>query len=466
MTIDDIRTLISPDEHRELELKKSTGELKDGMHTACAFLNSKGGWLIFGVTPTSLHIVGQQVTDNTQREIAQAISGLEPAVDVEIEYVDVPNTQGYKLIAIHWDEWVWGKAPYTYHGVPYYRQESVTKQMPREMFEERLKAAKPHLFSWEKQIAEGYTIADLDEERIRAAVRLGVDSGRISPSALGASLQTILENLHLTKNGQLTNAAMMLFAKDTSDYPQLLVRLARFKGIDKLEFLDNKRTHGNFFDLLDASMEFAYRHLNISGKIVGLHREDKLEIPIPALREALVNALCHRAYDLPSQSVGLAIYDDRVEMENPGRFPDGLTVDNIKETHKSLPHNPLIAEVLYKTSWLESWGTGVQRMCAVCQEEHVPEPYFEVSHGFVTVVFKKLSSATNICRAEAKDQLTERQSNILSVIKKNSSLSADQIAEELHVSTRTVSSEIAILRSRGYLTKATKATKSPWVVLM
>lgn len=59
MTIDDIRRLIAPDEHRELELKKTTGELKDGMHSACAFLNTEGGWLIFGITPKSLKVVGE-----------------------------------------------------------------------------------------------------------------------------------------------------------------------------------------------------------------------------------------------------------------------------------------------------------------------------------------------------------------------------------------------------------------------
>ncbi len=68
MTIEDIKALIAADESRTLELKKSTGELKDGMHAVCAFLNTDGGWLIFGVTPKSLKIIGQQVTDDTKRE--------------------------------------------------------------------------------------------------------------------------------------------------------------------------------------------------------------------------------------------------------------------------------------------------------------------------------------------------------------------------------------------------------------
>ena len=87
MTIDDIKTLIASDESRILELKKSTGELKDGMHSACAFLNTEGGWLIFGVAPKSLKIIGQEVSDNTQRELAQALAGLDPVVDVYVNYV-------------------------------------------------------------------------------------------------------------------------------------------------------------------------------------------------------------------------------------------------------------------------------------------------------------------------------------------------------------------------------------------
>jgi len=80
MTIEDIQRLIRKDEHRELEVKKTTGELKVGMHSACAFLNTDGGWLIFGIKPKSLNVLGEQVTDSTRREISEAISSLESVV--------------------------------------------------------------------------------------------------------------------------------------------------------------------------------------------------------------------------------------------------------------------------------------------------------------------------------------------------------------------------------------------------
>ena len=93
LTLDELKILIQSDEHRQLELKKTTGELKDGMHTACAFLNTEGGWLFFGIAPTSLKILGQQVTDNTQREIAQALSYMEPQVDVRVSISKFPIGQ-------------------------------------------------------------------------------------------------------------------------------------------------------------------------------------------------------------------------------------------------------------------------------------------------------------------------------------------------------------------------------------
>ncbi len=129
MTIDEIRALVVADESRTLELKKSTGELKDGMHSACAFLNTAGGWLIFGVAPKSLKIVGQEVTDKTQQEIAQALAGLEPTVHVHVEYVDVPEYPGHKVIAMHFDGWVWGERPHTFHGCPYYKVERDRKSV-------------------------------------------------------------------------------------------------------------------------------------------------------------------------------------------------------------------------------------------------------------------------------------------------------------------------------------------------
>ena len=387
MTIDDIKRLIANDENRHLELKKTTGELKDGMHTACAFLNGEGGWLIFGIAPTSLRILGQEVNDNTQKEIALALSGLEPAVNVSVQYVDVPDRQDCQVIAMYFEAFVWGHQPYTYHGCPYFKVESTTKMMPREMFEDRLRAHKPNFYSWERQVADDVSIADLDEKQIRGSLRLGVEKSRMPSSALTEPLEDVLGKLSLLNEGNPNNAAAVLFSTKTYQYTQLKLRMARFRGVDKMEFIDNQRVEGNFFQLLDAGMAFFLKHLNMSGKIVGFRREENLEVPAEALREALTNALCHRQFEKYNLTPSIAIYDDRIEIENPGAFPAQLNAETIKSPHSSFPYNPIIADVLYKTTFLESWGSGVKRIMDACRENHVVEPKWSINCGFVCVTF-------------------------------------------------------------------------------
>ena len=400
MTFDEIQKLIAKDEHRSLELKKTTGELQDGMHSACAFLNTDGGWLVFGVAPKSLKILGQQVTDNTQREIAQALAGLYPAVEVKPEYIDVPGRNGDQLIVMHFSGWKWGQMPYAYRGCPYYKNESTTQVMPQEMYEERLRAAKPEKFAWERQEAEGLALADLDEKRIRGAVRLGVERGRMPATAEAESVESLLSKWNLMREGKVLNGAVALFGKNLSGYTQMSLRLARFRGTDKNEFVDSGRADGNFFDLLDAGMAFLFKHLSQSGKIVGFQKEEHLEIPAEALREALTNALCHRQLEKYNLTPSIAVYDDRVEIENPGRLPFDLTPETIKSAHASYPYNPLIAEVLFKSSFLESWGSGVGRMVDACRAQGVPEPEYDVAGGFVRMIFRKRIATSGLIQEE------------------------------------------------------------------
>lgn len=101
MTIEDIRELIKTDETRALELKKTTGEIKDGMHSVCAMLNSFGGYVIFGIVPKTLKINGQCVTDNTRQEIAREIKKIEPYVNIPVEYVAVPERDGNQVVVVH-----------------------------------------------------------------------------------------------------------------------------------------------------------------------------------------------------------------------------------------------------------------------------------------------------------------------------------------------------------------------------
>ena len=436
MTYTELENLIKNDENRQLELKKSTGELKDAMHSACAFLNTDGGWLIFGVLPASLKIVGQQVTDNTRREISQALSLLEPQLDIKVIYIPIPTNPTNEVIAMHFDGWQIGKPPYTYHGCPYYRVESTTRVMPRSLYDERLKSARPNQFSWETQVADSVNISDLDNDLILGAIKLGINGGRLLESSLIEPIDKILAKLRLLENGKPNNAAVMLFGKNLYSYPQFKIRMARFKGTTKTAFIDNQQAEGNFFRLLDASMQFFFKHLSIGGDIKGIRRSEELEIPVVALREAIINALCHRQYEKYNLTIGISIFDDRVEIENPGIFPPPITPENIKEPHISQPFNPIIADVLFKTTYLENWGSGIGRILESCHDNKVKEPIWQCNHGFVSVIFERTRK-----HSDSTDRILNQ---IEQLISENPEIIISKIAATLGISERTVSRYISL----------------------
>ena len=206
MTIEEIKSLIRNDETRTLELKKTTGELKDGMQSACAFLNTSGGWLFFGIAPTTLEIVGQQVTDNTRREIAHELTKIEPAISVEVEYVGVENTPDFYVIALHLDTAIHRDVPYVYDARPYYRVESTTKIMPQPMYQELLRKKDARRQLWEEEKATNLSVENLEEDAIRRVVRAGVEAGRVPERMLHKEIREILDMMHLSDGGVLKNA--------------------------------------------------------------------------------------------------------------------------------------------------------------------------------------------------------------------------------------------------------------------
>lgn len=454
MDYEELERLISKDETKNIELKKSTGELREGMHSACAFLNSDGGILVFGVTP-SLKILGQIVSESTRRDIAQALAGIEPAVSPVIEYVNLPDKPNLQVIVLRFNPWVYGQKPYTFHGKPYYRLESITKAMPRDMFEERLRQNFPHQFSWEMRVADKITIGDLDEKKIRGLVRLGVEERRISEESLSEPIEIILEKWDLLDNGKVRNAAAFLFSRKKPIFYE--IRLARFRGTDKNYFIDNQQAFGNFFELLDAGMGFFFKHLSLSGEIKGIMREEHLDVPVKALREALINALCHRDYDIHQCSIGIAIYDDRIEIESPGLLPHQLTPKTIKRVHKSFPRNEVLANVLYQTTYLERWGSGVKRIIDVCKEEGSPEPFWIEEAGYTVVTFPlaRLNGrivpqnvTQNDSRSDSQNDSQKANLGIARLTGENNSISVKKMAESLNLSEITVRRH---LKKLGYI---------------
>ena len=127
------------------------------------------------------------------------------------------------------------------------------------------------------------------EELLRDVREVGTLGNVLTDEYVGVLVGSALLVPSVTMPQMLVQSAA-LFAKEVKSYSQFGLKMARFRGTDKNEFIDNKKVEGNFFELLDAGMEFLFKHLSISGKIVGLRREEKLEIPAEALFRVFVTA--------------------------------------------------------------------------------------------------------------------------------------------------------------------------------
>lgn len=409
MDLAQLQAIVMQGESETLEFKKTTGERREGMHSLCAMLNHRGGRVMFGVEPNG-RILGQQVADRTIEEVAQEIQQIEPTVFPQIDRVDVkPNLQVIVVQAS-----TGPNRPYSYKGQAYKRVGNTSPKMSRDEYNRILIERFHGERRWETEIAEGWTVADLYPDEMTRTIDEAIRRGRMTDPGTRDPWE-LLRGLGLVKNDQILRAAVVLFGKQTrleAEYPQCLLRVAKFKGTDKTEFLDNRQFHGNAFRLLNRGEKFLRENLPIAGRIVPelFQRKDDPLYPPVALREALVNAFCHRDYSIGGGSVAVAIYQDRLEITSSGTLHFELTAEKLFEPHESLPWNPLIARVFHRRGIIESWGRGTIKMAELTEQAGLPRPEIEEAAGCVVVRFRP---SQYIPPRQVKQDLTERQQAIL-----------------------------------------------------
>ena len=174
-------------------------------------------------------------------------------------------------------------------------------------------------------------------------------------------------------------------------YPQFAIRLARFRGKDRLgDFIDNRQYWGHAFALLRRAETFLLDHVPIAGRVVSgrMQREDRPLYPPRATRELVANALCHRDYTIPGGAVSVAMYDDHLEIINTGELHFDITPEKLVQPHQSRPWNPIIAGVFYRAGIIEQWGTGTLKVIDWCRDNANPAPVWEEQTGSVLVTFR------------------------------------------------------------------------------
>lgn len=287
--------------------------------------------------------------------------------------------------------------------------------MPQKKYETLLLDRAHSKRRWENQEAENTTIRDITADEVYRVVNLARASGRLV-APVERDLGRILDRFGLRERGRILRAAVVLFGKRfLPNFPQCELRLARFRGVDKSEFLDQKTIRGPAFKLLEEAELFCHRHFPLPGRTVPerFERVDRPLIPPDALREILVNAVIHRDYTIAGGAVSLAIFDDRVEIWSAGRFPSGITAEALTRDHDSVPRNPLIAEMFHRAGLIEKWGRGTNRVVAQCRQHRIAPPEFREVGGSVVVSFEVTVGKTTQVTTQVATQVTTQVVAIL-----------------------------------------------------
>ena len=461
MTPEQIAMLIASGESEVLECKATTGTRREATATVCAMLNQRGGHVLFGVTADG-RIVGQQVSERTIEEVNAEFRRIDPPAFPEIERVRLGRHLEVIVIRVSPGP----AAPYRYRGSAYWRVGNTTQTMSADEHNRILFERVHSEQRWENQPANGWSIDDLDVAEIRNTVAEAVRVGRLNEPGTREP-EDLLRGLGLIRDGVLLRAAAALFGSTERleyDMPQCLLRVARFRGLDRSEFLDNRQFIGNAFTLLANAERFLRDTLPIASRFESgrMARIDEPLYPPLAMREVLANALCHRDYALGGGSIGVAVYDDRLEVTSTGPLHFGLTPDALFASHDSRPWNPLIARTFYRRGIIEEWGRGTIKMAELAAAAGLPHPEIEEVGDGVTVRFRR---AREVPVRETEVDLTDQQSAILRLLRNSDRALALREIRSLvgeQTNERRLREDLAILKSKRLAKSTGRGRAARW----
>ncbi|MBU4446463.1 hypothetical protein KJ656_15510, partial [bacterium] len=262
--------------------------------------------------------------------------------------------------------------------------------------------------------------------------------------------------LKLIKEKRLTNAAALLFGKNPQEiFLQTVIKAVRFKGTDVTEdMLDFKIIEGDILNQLEKAEDFIFEHIPKRAWIEEdkLQRQEKWLYPPRAIREALSNALAHRDYKTAS-SIQIRIFDDRMEIWNPGCLPPGLTIEKLKTKHDSIPRNPLIARSFFWVKYVEEVGTGTNKIIKWCKEWELPEPEFEETGTSFVVTLRKSKLTEEYLLSQ---KLNERQRKAIEYLRQHRYIANREYREINEIGKVVSAKELNLMVEKGILRRIGK----------
>ena len=442
--MDLVDTLRRP-EGKTLEFKRDLSSPDGVLRTLVAFANTAGGTLLIGVEDATRHVRGVKQPLDLEERLASLISdSILPRLIPDLEIL--PWRRAHVLAV----------QVYPSPGRPHYlrregreagvyvRVGSTNRHADAEMIEELRRYARGEAF-------DEQAMPDLDSE----ALDFRVASESFAPvrKLVRADLETL--RLVTTHQGRKvpTVGGVLLFGRDRSRlFPDAWIQAGRFAGTDKTRIADQLEIRAYPIQAIEAAIGFVQKHALHGARIGAVRRSERWNLPPAAVREAVVNAVAHADYAQRGAPIRLSVFDDRLEVENPGLLPFGLTVDDLRSGISKL-RNRVIGRVFHALGLVEQWGSGIQRMTDACLSAGIAPPELEEIATRFRVTVRTARTGARV--VDPVDEI------ILRALAPGKGLSTREIAEAIDRSPRAARTRMASLVERGLVREIGTGPQDP-----
>ena len=423
-------------ESETVEFKLTTGEKNEAVEAMAAILNKHcRGTVYFGVDDSGF-VRGQQISDSTKKDISRIISdAIEPRIAPTIEVLTIEQRTIIKV------SFSGHNRPYAVNGKYLIRTGTENRRMsPDEL--KRLIKNDDYSSKWEEGVTD-YTAEDLDDEALKDFYQSAKDCGRLSMKEYDKG--KLLTTLDIVRGGKINNGGYALFGKNA----KIGLKLASYATDNKVTFTDLKLLEGNIYNLVNAALDYILNRINWRSEIGARKRKEIPEIPEEAIREIIVNAFAHADYEtVPEIEIG--IHPGKIEIYNPGSFPDDLTpLDFIS---RNLPS--------YRSKDVEKSGTGFQRVNDFCKQQNVTWNYRKEAYGFF---FEFIRTNVQI-NVQINTELTEAEQVIFNLIQNNDGISKAEMAIRIGKSEKTVQRLISSLIKKQVIEREGSNKSGSWKI--
>lgn len=453
LNITEIKSLISSGEGYNVEFKKSIpNKVKEITEEICAFSNAAGGTVLLGVDDNNL-IQGVTFTNAKRSALQNSINEITPKLHCDIYTINIDDK---KIVVIEVPSGV--NKPYVLSGAIYVRQgpnsqKLTTVEEMRDFFQQADKIYFDEAPCNNINITQDITDKNISEFRELAGLTSNISN------------EQVFNNLKLiTKEGLLKNGAALFFAQNPEQFfEKAVIRCIVFDGVDKRYIIDDKIMTGTLYQQFLKAMIWLKSKLNIRYDIEGAGsqpRKELWEIPETVFKEAIINALAHRDYYDKGARISVEVFNDRIEVSNPGGLISGIPKKEFGK--RSLSRNPLVFGLFERIRMVEQVGSGISRMRDLMLENNLTPPEFNTKGIFTVTVRRPFNF--NKWVDKWVDNLTDNRVNIIKAIHKNDKVSKRELVELIGLSATAIDNNLNTLKDRGLIERVGSTKGGHWKI--